>query len=280
MRCIREKFPECNKQFDALNRHHGFSGETEVAYCLSKLYRLSGKKLFPIICCVLISLFAAGCAQTPQEVEIVPTDFFSPQTKTVIEPGDVMRVQFYFHPEMNQVQRVRPDGKMSFAFFQGLDVAGLTPEELQKKLVDLYTKEFVKPVITVSFEEKASRAVYVVGEVGEGGYKPIPTNATVGQLLTQCRLDLRRASLDSVILVRRHSEKEYRAYKIDADFTAGKERDIYLASGDIIYIPRNAITQVGDFVQQYIRDVIPPQMTLGLGFTYELHAEDTRVVAE
>jgi protein involved in polysaccharide export with SLBB domain len=222
----------------------------------------------------MIALLAAGCATTSTEqeskLEPIPANFFMPNTATVIAPGDVLRINFYFHPELNQLQRVRADGKIALTFFQGLEVAGLTPDELQEKLVELYSRDFVNPVITVSFEEKASRVVFVTGEVADGGLKPIPTHTTVGQLLTQCRVIHLRAALDAVVLVRRHSDKEYRAYQLNADYMNGAERDLYLKDGDILVVPRNTITSVGDFVQRYIRDVIPPDMNLGFMFTYEL----------
>jgi len=222
----------------------------------------------------MIALLAAGCATTSTEqesnLEPIPANFFMPNTGTVIAPGDVLRINFYFHPELNQLQRVRADGKIALTFFQGLEVAGLTPDELQEELVELYSRDFVDPVITVSFEEKASRAVFVTGEVADGGLKPIPTHTTVGQLLTRCKVNHLRAALDAVVLVRRHSDTEYRAYQLNADYMNGAERDLYLKDGDILVVPRNTITSVGDFVQRYIRDVIPPDMNLGFMFTYEL----------
>ena len=220
----------------------------------------------------LAAIAASGCA-TPNVSTVIPDEFFNQQTSVVIEPGDILRIQFYFHPELNQVQAVRADGKMALTFYQGIDVAGMTPDELQKKLVDMYSKDFVDPVITVNFEQKTSQSVYVAGEVDDGGLKPLVTNATVGQVLSMSKPRSKRAALNSVVLIRRYSVTEYRAYRLDADYESGKDRDVYLAGGDILFIPRNNITKVGDFVEQYIRDVIPPQMTVGYGFTFELNRE-------
>jgi len=236
--------------------------------------RVNPLQLTAALVFIMAGLLATGCATTSADqesnLEPIPQNFFEPNTGTVIAPGDVLRGNFYFHPELNQLQRVRPDGKIALTFFQGLEVAGLTPDELQEKLVELYSRDFVNPVITVTFEEKASRAVFVTGEVADGGLKPIPTHTTVGQLLTRCKVNHLRAALDAVVLVRRHSDTEYRAYQLNADYLNGAERDLYLNDGDILVVPRNTITSVGDFVQRYIRDVIPPNMNLGFMFTYEL----------
>lgn len=237
-------------------------------------HRAKSLPVATVLALVMAGLLVMGCATTPEDqennLEPIPENFFEPNTGTVIAPGDVLRVNFYFHPELNQLQRVRADGKIALTFFQGLEAAGLTPDELQQKLVELYSRDFVNPVITVTFEEKASRAVFVTGEVADGGLKPIPTHTTVGQLLTRCKVIHLRAALDAVVLVRRHSDTEYRAYQLNVDYLNGAERDLYLKDGDILVVPRNTITGVGDFVQRYIRDVIPPDMNLGFMFTYEL----------
>ena len=68
-----------------------------------------------------------------------------------------------------------------------------------------------------------------------------------------------------------HGDKLYKVYKVDARFEQGVERDIYLAPGDMIIVPRNAITILGDFVQKYIRDVVPPQMNIMWGLNTDLN---------
>ncbi len=212
-----------------------------------------------------------ACSSKQAPVTSIPPTFFNPyfpQEKTIIEPGDVLTVRFYYNPEMNQTATVRHDGKISLPFFQGLDIAGLTPEQLHDKLVGLYSKEFVEPVISVDFEQKAQQFVYVTGEVNSGGAKPLSSNVTIGMMLAESQVKAKTAAINSVILVRKESDTDYMVYKIDAGFGSGGERDIYLAPEDIIIVPRNKITRLGDFVQQYIRDVVPPDMNIGYSYTY------------
>ncbi|GAB6162765.1 hypothetical protein JCM12298_19250 [Desulfothermus naphthae] len=224
-----------------------------------------------LIIALLCIFLGCGAKRKPQTE--IPKNFFRPQTRTVIEPGDTLVIRFFYHPEINNVQTVRPDGKISLPFFQGLYVQGMTLEDLQKKLVALYSKYFVNPVITISFQTKATRTVFVAGEVTNGGEKSIPTNMTVAQILALSGVRIRSAALDSVILLRRN-KNGYKVYKIDADFKSGKERDIFLAEGDILFVPRKTIVKLNDFIEQYIKNMIPSTMSLGLGFTYELHADN------
>lgn len=229
------------------------------------------------ILCTFILCSCAGkspnAGRGDETVHSVPPEFFNPYYSAhavTIEPGDVLTVRFYYHPELDSIQPVRPDGKISLTLFQGIEVSGKTPEELQEHLVALYTKEFVNPVISVEIEKNTSNTVFVTGQVAQGGIKPLQSNPTIGQILAQSGVRERDASLASVILVRKHSNSDYKVYKVDARFENGAERDIYLAPGDIIVVPRNAITLLGDFVQKYIRDIVPPQMSIYYGLTTDL----------
>lgn len=224
-----------------------------------------------ILICLSIILTIAACTSRQRPVTAIPPAFFNPyfpQEEVLIEPGDILTVRFFYNPEMNQTATVRQDGKISLPFFQGLDIAGLTPEQLHDKLVHLYSKEFVDPVISVDFEQKAQQFVYVTGEVNSGGAKPLSSNLTVGMILAESQVKERSAAMNSVILVRRESDTDYMAYRIDARLRSGDERDLYLAPEDILIVPRNKITRLGDFVQQYIRDVVPPDMNIGYAYSY------------
>jgi protein involved in polysaccharide export with SLBB domain len=227
----------------------------------------------PILLTVFFFLAAgmlvSGCTSRSPKSETIPLSFFDPEVVEVIKPGDILDIKFLYSPEFDRAQTVRADGKISLVFFQGLDVGGMTPDELHQKLLALYSEHLVDPEITVAIQKKTDRYVYVTGEVSKGGKLPVTFQTTVGQILAQSDVNYRRAAIDSVILVRRQSNSQYYAYVVDADFEKDSGRDIYVSDGDILIIPANTITHVGNFIQQYVRDLIPPQMSIFYGITYE-----------
>ena len=228
--------------------------------------------LLAMMCLSACSSHSTSARKAPP-VQQVPDSFFEPTypaMPVVIEPGDILTVRFHYHPELDVIQTVRPDGKVSLTMFQGITAAGLSPEEFQTEVVRLYSKEYVRPVVAVGIEKKTTAQVYVSGQVNAGGVKPLPSNSTVGQILAQCGVKERDADLGSVMIVRKFSDKDFKVYRVDARFENGAERDIYLAPNDIVYVPRNAITLIGDFVQKYLRDVIPPQMNVIWGINTDL----------
>ncbi len=242
------------------------------------------KNSFLILCMLtFILMFFISCANNNKKMLKVSPNFFNPyypEKATLIEPGDILSIRFYYNPELDEKIRVRSDGKISLLFCQGLKVTGLTPEDLQKEIVKIYGKIFKKPVVSVNLEKSSSNYVFISGEVLNGGTKQLSKNLTIGQLLMESRINIRTANLENLVLVRKTNPTKYKAYKIDARIDSGKERDVYLQPGDLIFVPRNTITKLGDFVQQYIRNIIPPSMNVGLGFTYELHKEKEYIKGE
>jgi polysaccharide export outer membrane protein len=63
---------------------------------------------------------------------------------------DKLEIEFNFHPEMNRTVVVRPDGKIGIPRKDDIKALGLTPDELKRKLVRIYSDIFREPVITVT----------------------------------------------------------------------------------------------------------------------------------
>ncbi len=77
-----------------------------------------------------------------------------PDTKKyVLSVADILRVEFAYHPDMNRELTVRPDGNITMPKKGAIYALGLTPLELQDKIIELYSKEFIDPVVTVTMIE-------------------------------------------------------------------------------------------------------------------------------
>jgi protein involved in polysaccharide export with SLBB domain len=199
-------------------------------------------------------------AEADQKYAAPPPEFFQANaaSKTVvIAPGDVLAVRFYYNPELNKTVRVREDGKISLDLFQGIAAAGQTPEELQKHLTEMYSKEFTKPQITVDLDARANSSAYVTGEVLLPGAKELHGKMTVGMVLALSQVNQKSAGTKSVFLVRAAEGGKYNVYKLDASFPNGAQRDVLAAPGDILFVPRKAIVKADDFMEQYVRQLLP-----------------------
>src|SRR5271167_4117814 len=122
------------------------------------------------ICYIIVCLFCLSTLRVTAESKYPPPppEFFHSNgvgKPVIIAAGDVLSIRFYYNPELYKTVKVREDGKISLDLFQGIEAAGQTPEELQTKLVGLYSQEFTNPVVTVDLDSQANGSVYVTGEV-------------------------------------------------------------------------------------------------------------------
>jgi polysaccharide export outer membrane protein len=212
-----------------------------------------------------ICFFLAGPLVAVQRYPAPPPEFFRSNGvgKVLIAPGDSLSIRFYYNQELNKTVKVREDGKISLDLFQGIPAAGLTPEEFQVKLVELYSKEFTKPAITVDIDSRASTSAYVTGEVLQPGAKEVHGKMTVGMVLALSQVNQRTAGTKSVFLIRGGTEGKYNVYRIDASFPGGASRDVQVAAGDILFVPRKGIVKADDFIEQYFRQLLPATPSAG-----------------
>jgi protein involved in polysaccharide export with SLBB domain len=222
---------------------------------------LAARVTSALSCSALITVGLMGIpASASHKYPAPPPDFFqtnSPSQNVVLAAGDVLNVSFFYNPELNRKVKVREDGKISLALFQGIQAAGETPEQLQSQLTTLYSKEYTKPEITVDLETIASSSVYITGEVLLPGAKEVHGKTTVAMVLAVSQVSQKTAGTKSVFLIRGTEEGKYRVYKLDASLPGGNARDIQVEPRDILFVPRKFIVKADDFMDQYVRELLP-----------------------
>ena len=213
---------------------------------------------------VTLSLFllfvSAIHAESHPKYPPPPPEFYQSNNVSgpvLIGPGDVLWIHFYYNPEMNQEVTVRRDGKISLYLTQGLQVAGETPEQLQVQLVTVYSHELKNPDVSVQINSSANSSIYVTGEVRQPGVQILRGKLTVAMALAASQLSQKTAGTKSVFLIRSMGEDKFTAYKLDATFPGGSAAGVYLMPGDVLFVPRKAIVKADDFMDLYIRELLP-----------------------
>src|SRR5271165_249640 len=87
----------------------------------------------------------------------------------IVRTGDEIEVRSFLIPELNQVVKIRPDGKFSLVLLNEVDASGKTAEQLTALLNELYSKYFRNPEVTVIVKSFYSLNVYVGGQVARPG---------------------------------------------------------------------------------------------------------------
>jgi protein involved in polysaccharide export with SLBB domain len=197
-----------------------------------------------------------------------------------LQPGDVVEVKFFYTPELDVTQMVRPDGKIALQLIGEVIVQGRTPAEVQQGLMRLYEAHLKDPEIAVVVQSFHNQRVFVSGAVLTPGVIQIPARTTVLEAIMQAGgFNLQEAEVRNVVVIR-HKDGQRYAYKLDLrDAIKGEETTaFFLEPQDIVYVPRTRITEVNQWVDQHINKLIPDtpflftrtlgKSTIGVGTYY------------
>jgi polysaccharide export outer membrane protein len=187
-------------------------------------------------------------------------------SEVALRPGDEIELKFYYTPELDITQTVRPDGKISLQLIGEINVLGKSPSELREELLKLYVPHLKKPEIAVIVRSLLNRRVYVGGQVTTPGVIEMLGEIDVLEAIMEAGgFLLPEAEFRNVIVIR-HKEGQRYAYSVNLENSLkGKgSQPFYLQPRDIVYVPRTKITKVGQWVDQHINSLMPD---IGLYFT-------------
>jgi protein involved in polysaccharide export with SLBB domain len=222
------------------------------------------------ILCVLLPLAALMACSTnvvrhPTPIANAPR---ATQTGYLIEPGDGLDVRFFYNPELNEEVTVRPDGNISLPLVGELRAAGRTPGQLEGSLRDAYSRELRQAAITVIVKGFAGQRVYVDGEVGTPQMVNIAGNLSAMQAVASAGGFKPSARKGEVLVIRRSGAPQPVVIPINLDAAidgSDTTQDILLQPYDIVYVPKTAVAEVNQFIDQYFRQNIPIPFGVGYG---------------
>jgi polysaccharide export outer membrane protein len=184
----------------------------------------------------------------------------------VIQPNDELNVNFYLNPEFNQDVTVRPDGKVAMQLVGNLPAAGRSPQQLAQEVDQAYSSELRNPGATVVVKNMPSRQVFVDGQVTKPGMFPLEPGMTALQAVAEAGGRTEKAANEAV-LIRRDACGVPTGTPInikDAEKGGGGTEDVALQSRDIVVVPQSHIANMNQWMEQYIRNMLPIQPYLSL----------------
>ena len=198
----------------------------------------------------------AGCTTTRAlPADQAPSAATRPAT---LRPGDLVEFKFPYAPELNDTQQVRADGVVSLQLVGEVAAAGRAPSQLAADLRDAYAAHLKQPEVTVVLRGDLTRRVFVAGEVRVPGAVEMPGDLnTLEAIVLAGGFDLTSAAVGHVVVMR--GDRDRVGYRVDLrPALRGEATEPFdLMAGDLVYVPRTAITNVNQFVRQYVGGVVP-----------------------
>jgi polysaccharide export outer membrane protein len=191
---------------------------------------------------LLIATLVIGAAAVPQAQSAVSLATSAvaappPPPDYVVGPEDVLSIVFWRDKEMSAEVVVRPDGKISLPVLNDIAVAGLSPQQVQQRILEAASRYFEDPAATVIIKEIHSRKVFITGQVQKPGPYPLLGPMTVVQLIALAGGLQDFAKADRIVVLR---SQVLVAYQFDYNlFTRRKnlKQNLTLQPGDTVIVP-------------------------------------------
>jgi polysaccharide export outer membrane protein len=162
----------------------------------------------------------------------------------LIGRGDLLHLQVYDTPEMEQHARVTDSGSIPFSFLGTVSVSGLTPaqaaEQIEHRLVAAGI--MLHPQVTVRVEAYATQNASVMGQVQKPGSYEIDTGRKVVDVLAMAGglLDI----ADRHITIQRFGTQQKVEYYYSNSALTALSEDPMVYPGDTVIVPKAAVVYV------------------------------------
>ena len=196
-------------------------------------------KLHIAVICALFAFSAQLYADTPNAADSVPT---SKKSTYRLRPLDVLNVRVFQEQDLDTVYKVNQNGMIVLPLINAVKVAGLSVQEAQKLIKELYEKDYlVNADVSIFITEYCPQRVYVIGQVNRPGEVIFPPEETMTlskaiagaggttRLANQRAMNIKRLMPDGAVKV---FEVDLRAILNDQN-----AKDFPIYEGDTIEVP-------------------------------------------
>jgi polysaccharide biosynthesis/export protein len=175
----------------------------------------------------------------------IGTNLLAQKESLLIGHGDILHIQVYDTPEMEQRARVTDSGDLPLSFLGNVKVAGMTPgdaaNEIEHRLIAAGI--MVHPQVTIRVDEYATQNVSVMGQVLKPGPYEIDTRRKVIDVLALA--GGLTAIADRHITIERYGDPNKKVQYYYSNIAgAALQDDPMVYPGDTVIVPEAAVVYV------------------------------------
>lgn len=196
---------------------------------------------------LMTMLAAAGC-QSPQTRESLKEGAAVSET-LLLREGDTVKIAFPGAPNLDSIQQIRRDGKITLPSIGEVQAAGLKPPELEKQILALYGTQLLSKEVSITVQS-ATFPVFVTGQVLHPGKVVVDRPMTALEAIMEAGgFNYDWADLKAVMVIRKEEDgikhyalnmKKVMHGKSNQPF--GKSNQpFYLKPSDIVYVPEKKL---------------------------------------
>jgi len=175
-------------------------------------------------------------------------------------PGDQLDIVVSSAPELSRTLTVGPDGRVVMPMSSPIMAAGRTFTQVQGELSAELGKQLRDPTLAVTPRAYSPEQIYVGGQVGQPGTYTIPGRIGALEAIFMAGGMAPGARTKQVAVLRRapNGGMMMRAVNIQNGLLNIREYNdnMQLKRGDIIFVPKTALHEAGNFMQA-LRTLVP-----------------------
>ncbi len=215
---------------------------------MAKRHRTSIPALLILAVCIPGWALPAGLQAIPEQPQTLPVFEYR------IGAKDLLEISIFELPELNQTVRVSEDGSISMQLLGKVEVAGLTAQELERKLAALLEEQFTKGGAHVTVFIREYQKVSVIGAVGRPGLYELVGPTTLLQMIAQAG-GLTAQAMNELYIYRQSGDGRQERIVVPLhELIHGGNQDlnIFLQPKDVVTVPIDQIQNV--FVYGEVRN--------------------------
>jgi polysaccharide biosynthesis/export protein len=178
----------------------------------------------------------------------------------------------FFSGGQGKSVRVTPEGTIALPSIGVVPAQGLTLDEIRREVQERYNAMADGIEITPILAARATRFVYVTGEVRNPGRFEMVAPTTVMQSIALAGGWNNGGNLRQVVVFRRAEDWRILATKIDIRGALYGERpapsdEIWLRDSDIVVVPKMPIRRADDLIELYLTRGVYSAFPIGFGYS-------------
>ena len=154
-------------------------------------------------------------------------------------PTDVISVVVWGEKDLSTEVVIRPDGKISLPLLNDVEAAGLTTEQLRRRITELAKRFVATPVVTVVVKQVNNNRAFVTGQVMRPGPYVLSGPTTVLQIIALAGGFTEFADKNHVLITRLENGRQ-QAFEFSYNDVVKKRdlsQNLILKPGDTVVVP-------------------------------------------
>ena len=184
-------------------------------------------------------------------------------------PGDQIDIVVSSAPELSRTLTVGPDGRIVMPMTDSIMAAGKPMRQVQDEIKFQLAKQLRDPTVSVTPRAYGPQQIYVGGEVGAPGTYTLPGPIGALEALFMAGGMRDSAKTNQIAVMRRAPNGGMMMRSVNIGHGLNRlphyNDVIQLRRGDIIFVPKTRLSEIGQFVQS-VRGVLPVDFNLSYQF--------------